>query len=142
MGTRQPGGRGPRLARMAWYCADRCGFRHSRQSPRLPRLVGAAAGHRDRAVAIGAFGLALSHRAGKPAAGPDRIDQLSALSLALAAIGVFRDRQIRATDVVGERIDAAVKPAAGMGNLPVWRSADSFRPAERAEDRRPVRSDG
>jgi len=26
------------------------------------------------------FGLALSHRAGKPAAGPDRIDQLSALS--------------------------------------------------------------
>jgi peptidoglycan/LPS O-acetylase OafA/YrhL len=39
--------------------------------------------------------------AGEPAAGLDRIDQLSAVSVALAAAGIFRNHQIRATDAGG-----------------------------------------
>ena len=61
---------------------------HSRQPPRLSGLVGGAAGRRQRASVIRAGGVGEPGRAGKPAAGVDRADQLSALSLALAAIGI------------------------------------------------------
>jgi peptidoglycan/LPS O-acetylase OafA/YrhL len=61
-------------------------------------LVGCVAGQRRRPRAVCASGMGLPTSAGKAAAGPDRTVELSAVSLALAAAGIFRDDQIRAAD--------------------------------------------
>jgi len=76
-----------------------CGGRwRARYQKRISGQVGCVAGHRRRPRAICASGMGLPTSAGKGAAGPDRSDQLSAVSLALAAAGIFRDYQIRAAD--------------------------------------------
>ena len=56
-------------------------------------------------------------RAELAADGVDRPDQLSALSLALAAAGDVRDHQVRAADPHRARIDRACQRAARLGHL-------------------------
>ena len=114
------------MARLARRRADRGGGDHARQPQCFSRLVGVAAGRRHRAADIGAFGLAVPEGTGEPALRVDRIDQLSALSLALAAFGVFRHHQVRAADIDRARTGPAGDGAAGVGNLPLCRDADPF----------------
>jgi peptidoglycan/LPS O-acetylase OafA/YrhL len=68
---------------------------------------------------------------------PDRADQLPALSLALAAVGIRRDYQIRSADAAGTRIDTARERAAGLGDLPICRDTVPFRSPEPAQDVQP-----
>ena len=91
------------LARGHRIVADRGGRRRSRFQERVSGLVGRVARNRRRAPAIGARGVGLPASAGQPTLGLDRPDQLPALSVALAAIGIFRDHQIRAADIAGAR---------------------------------------
>ena len=71
-------------------------------------------------------GLAVPRRAREPAAGVDRTDQLSALSLALAAVGVFRHHQVRPAVAGGARVDIARERASRLGDVSVCREAISL----------------
>ena len=106
---------------------DRDGGRRAQRASRLSRLVGAVADRRQRPVVVGACIMDQPDAARLAADGVDRLDQLSALSLALAAAGDVRDHQIRAADPGRYRVGPAFERGARLGHLLVRRKAAALR---------------
>ena len=77
------------------HCAGRGRARHQK---RISGLVGDIACRRRCAAAVDAGGMVVSYCVGEPAAGLDRVDLLSPVSVALAAAGIFRHDQVRPAD--------------------------------------------
>ena len=118
------------LARRHRYRAGRGCRCHPRYQPGVSRLVGGFAGLGRHAALVGAAGLGLPPCAREPGDGLGRLDQLPALSLALAASGLLRAHQIRAADTARARTDRRIEHCAGMGHLSLCRDPISLRPAE------------
>ena len=125
----------PRLDRASVDCDRR---RRARYQKRISGLVGRVARRRRRAAVVRARGVVLPLCAGKPAAGLDRLDQLPAVSLALAAIGIFRHHQVRAADAAGARTDRRTELCTCVAHLSIRRNPVSIRPPEPAQDTQPV----
>ena len=113
------------------------GGRRSHFQERISRMVGGSAGCRRRPAVVGARGMGLPARARQRQLCPDRADQLSALSLALAAAGIFRNHQIRPPDPAGSRSDRRAELCAGVADLSLHRNPVSIWPTEPAPDRQP-----
>jgi len=82
--------------------------------------------------------LVLPLRADKPAAGLDWLDQLPAVPLALAAIGIFRHHQVRTADAAGARTDRRAELCTCVAHLSIRRNPVSIRPPKPAQDTQPV----
>ena len=111
--------------------------RRARYQKCLSGMVGRFARRRRRAAVVCARGVVLPICAGKPAAGLDRADQLPAVSVALAAIGIFRHHQIRAADAAGARTDRRPELCPCVAHISVCRNPVSFRPPEPAQNIKP-----
>jgi hypothetical protein len=123
-------------------CADCDRCRVSRHPQRISGLVGRLAGRRRGAAAVGACSLGGPQCIGKPIAGLDRIDQLPALPVALAAAGIFRNHQIRATHAIGTGTSRWTELCACVAYLSVRRIHLSIGASEPAQDRRSLRGNG
>jgi peptidoglycan/LPS O-acetylase OafA/YrhL len=104
----------------------------------FPGWWGPLARRRRRAAVICARGVVLPRSAGKPAAGLDRVDQLPAVSLALAALGIFRHHEVCAADPAGVRTDRRTELCTCVAHISICRNPISIRPPEPAQDTQPV----
>ena len=92
----------------------------------------------EAGAVVCARGVVLPLSAGKPAAGLDRADQLPAVSVALAAIGIFRHHQVRAADAAGARTDRRTELCPCVAHISTCRNPVSIRPPEPAQNTQPV----
>jgi peptidoglycan/LPS O-acetylase OafA/YrhL len=93
---------------------------------------------RRHTAVVCARGVVLPLSAGEPATGLDWTHQLSAVFVALAAVGIFRHHQVRAADPAGARADRRIELCTCVADISICRNPDSIRPSEPAQDTQPM----